>query len=171
MVEDDDDAMPAKVAAMWTPKSSATLDMHYLIVYSRLRGKRDDKAAEQVADAMLGLDPKLEGQAQRNKQNWNARLVEILPHLIEKDPHLTDALLHHKNFVRRRSRRPDGRASMRRIGARRPGSFWPPSRRTTISPGRGRSLICSVCCRRRKCGRCSALNGPISACATPFSFA
>ncbi len=51
MVEDDDDATPPKVAAMWTPKSSATLDMHYLIVYSRLRGKRDDKAAAQVADA------------------------------------------------------------------------------------------------------------------------
>jgi putative heme-binding domain-containing protein len=100
MVEDDDDAMPAKVAAMWNPKSSATLDMHYLIVYSRLRGKRDDKSAEQVADAMLNLDPKLEGQAQRNKQNWNARLVEILPELIKKDPRLTDALLHHKNFVR-----------------------------------------------------------------------
>ena len=100
MVEDDDDATPPKVAALWTPKSSATLDMHYLIVYSRLRGKRDDKSAEQVADAMLNLDRKLEGQAQRNKQNWNARLVEILPALIEKDSHLTDALLHHKNFVR-----------------------------------------------------------------------
>jgi putative heme-binding domain-containing protein len=100
MVEDDDDAIPAKVAAMWTPQSSATLDMHFLIVYSRLRGKRDDKSAEQVADAILSLDPKLEGQAQRNKQNWNARLVEILPHLIEKDSHSTDALLHHKNFVR-----------------------------------------------------------------------
>jgi putative heme-binding domain-containing protein len=100
MAEDDDNAMPAKVAAMWAPKSSATLDMHYLIVYSRLRGRRDDKSAEQVADAILNLDPKLEGQAQRNKQNWNARLVEILPNLISKDPRLTDALLHHKNFVR-----------------------------------------------------------------------
>ncbi len=100
MVEDDDDALPPKVAAMWTPKSSATLDMHYLIVYSRLRGKRDYKAAGQVADALLGLDPKLEGQAQRNKQNWNARLVEILPNLIKYDPRLTDALLHHKNFIR-----------------------------------------------------------------------
>jgi putative heme-binding domain-containing protein len=100
MVEDDDDVLPAKVAAMWTPKSSATLDMHYLIVYSRLRGKRDDRAADQVADAILSLDRKLEGQAQRNKQNWNARLVEILPELIKKDPRLTDALLHHKDFVR-----------------------------------------------------------------------
>ena len=100
MVEDDDDAIPAKLAAMWTPQSSATLDMHYLIVYSRLRGKRDDKAAGQVADALLGLDRKLESQAQRNKQNWNARLVEILPNLIKYDPRLPDALLHHKDFLR-----------------------------------------------------------------------
>jgi putative heme-binding domain-containing protein len=100
MVEDDDEAMPAKVAAMWAPKSSATLDMHYLIVHSRLRGKRGDKAAEQVADAMLHLDRKLEGQAQRNKQNWNARLIEILPELLKKDPRLTDAMLHHRDFVR-----------------------------------------------------------------------
>jgi len=100
IVEDDDDSTPAKVAAMWTPKSSATLDMHYLIVYSRLRGKRDGKSADQVADAILSLDRKLEGQAQRNKQNWNARLVEILPELIKKDPRLTDALLQHKDFVR-----------------------------------------------------------------------
>ena len=40
MMEDDDDALPAKVASMWTPTSSATRDMHYLIVYSRLRGMR-----------------------------------------------------------------------------------------------------------------------------------
>ncbi len=37
MVEDDDDALAALVAAMWTEKSSATSDMHYLVVYSRLR--------------------------------------------------------------------------------------------------------------------------------------
>ena len=37
-----------------------------------------EDAAAQVADALLGLDRKLEGQAQRNKQNWNARLVEVL---------------------------------------------------------------------------------------------
>ena len=49
---------------------------------------------------MLGLDRKLEGQAQRNKQNWNARLVEVVTELIKKDPRLPDALLHHKDFVR-----------------------------------------------------------------------
>ena len=84
---------------MWTPKSTATHDMHYLIVYSRLR-RSQDRAANKVADAVLGLDRKLEGQAQRNKQNWNARLVEVVTELVKKDPDLPDALLHHKDFVR-----------------------------------------------------------------------
>ena len=100
MVEDDDDAVAARVASAWGPTSSATRDMHYLVVYSRLRGKRGPDAAAKVADAVLGLDRKLEGQAQRNKQNWNARLVEVVTELVKKDPRLPDALLHHKDFVR-----------------------------------------------------------------------
>ena len=108
MVEDDDDALAARVASAWGPTSSATRDMHYLVVYSRLRGKRGTDAAARVADAVLGLDRKLEGQAQRNKQNWNARLVEVVTELVKKDPRLPDALLHHKDFVRPGPRRPDG---------------------------------------------------------------
>jgi len=100
MVEDDDDALPPRIATMWSPTSSPTRDMHFLVVYSRLRGKRGDDAAAKVADAVLGLDRKLEGQAQRNKQNWNARLVEVVTELVKKDPRLPDALLHHKDFVR-----------------------------------------------------------------------
>ncbi len=103
MVEDDDDAVAARVASAWGPTSSATRDMHYLVVYSRLRGKRGPDAAAKVADAVLGLDRKLEGQAQRNKQNWNARLVEVVTELVKKDPRLPDALLHHKDFVRPRT--------------------------------------------------------------------
>jgi putative heme-binding domain-containing protein len=100
MMEDGTPRLPSAVAATWSPNSSPTRDMHYLIVYSRLRGIRDDTAAGKVADAVLALDRKLEGQAQRNKQNWNARLAEVLTELIDKDPQLPDVLLHHKDFVR-----------------------------------------------------------------------
>ena len=81
---------------MWTAESSATPDMHYLIVYSRLRGEARRQSSRQVADALLGLDRKLEGQAQRNKQNWNARLVEVSAGTSRKTRDLPDALLHHK---------------------------------------------------------------------------
>ncbi len=41
---------------------------------------------QKVADALLGLDRKLEGQAQRNKQNWNARLVEVAHGTAQEGP-------------------------------------------------------------------------------------
>ncbi len=99
MVEYTASSLPPHVAAMWTPNSSATSDMHYLIVYSRLEGEADYKAAHQVADALFGLDRKLEGQAQRNKQNWNARLVEVFTELLKKDKRLLEVVLKHKDFV------------------------------------------------------------------------
>ncbi len=100
MVEYTASSLPPQVAAMWTANSSATSDMHYLIVYSRLAGEADFKAANQVADALFGLDRKLEGQAQRNKQNWNARLVEVFAELLKKDKRLQEVVFKHKDFVR-----------------------------------------------------------------------
>src|SRR5262249_52651675 len=69
------------------------------IVYSRLRAERPPEAANQVARAVLGLDRKLEGKQQRNKQNWNTRLVEVLTNLLAKDPRLADALLADDEFI------------------------------------------------------------------------
>src|SRR5205085_10682117 len=37
MLEDDSPDVPRKVAGFWTPASSPTWDLHYLIVFSRLR--------------------------------------------------------------------------------------------------------------------------------------
>jgi putative heme-binding domain-containing protein len=99
MLEDDDPETPRKVAGLWTAKSSPTRDMHYLIVYSRLRGPRDKDAAGQVAKAILGLDGKLERQEQRNKQNWGIRLAEVLVNLLQHDPHLADELVRRPEFV------------------------------------------------------------------------
>jgi putative membrane-bound dehydrogenase-like protein len=99
ILEDDDANVLCKVAAMWTEKSSPTQDLHYLIVYSRLRGPRDRPAADQVAAAILGLDRKLAGQEQRNKQNWSVRLSEALVNLLKLDPNLADTLLKHPDLV------------------------------------------------------------------------
>jgi putative membrane-bound dehydrogenase-like protein len=100
MLEDDDPAVLKDAAGMWTKESSPTDDMHYLIVYSRLRAERPPEAAKQVARAVLGLDRKLEGKQQRNKQNWNARLVEVLINLLSKDPRLADVLMADEEFVK-----------------------------------------------------------------------
>jgi putative membrane-bound dehydrogenase-like protein len=99
MVEDDDPETLRKVAAFWTPKSSPTRDMHYLVVFSRLRGPRDGTLRSQVANALLGLHRKLEGREQRTKQTWNDRLAELTVQLVRRDPPLADELLHHPDFV------------------------------------------------------------------------
>jgi putative heme-binding domain-containing protein len=99
MVGDEDPQLPSKLRDKWTEKSTATEDMHYLIAYSRLRDDRANKSYP-IAYVVVGLDAKLEGQAQRNKQNWNARLVEVLTELVKKDPELPAMLLRRKDFVR-----------------------------------------------------------------------
>ncbi len=99
MLEDDDAATPPKIAAFWTEKSSPTQDLHYLIVFSRLRGPHDSALTAKVARALLGLHRKLEGREQRTKQVWGERLSELLTSLLRHDPRLADELLRHPDFV------------------------------------------------------------------------
>jgi len=100
MMEDDDPALIDRVGTLLTKDSSPTLDMHYLVVLSRLKGQRGEKVTATVADTLLSLDRKLEGQQQRDKQNWSVRLVEVLTQLMAKDPRLADAILTHADLVK-----------------------------------------------------------------------
>lgn len=99
MLNDDDPATPAKVASFWTATSSPTRDLHFLIVFARLRGPRDAGLTERVARAVVALDRKLKGQEQRIKQSWNARVTELVGLLQERDPRLAEALLKEPDFV------------------------------------------------------------------------
>ena len=76
ILEDDDTGLPAQVASLWTAGSSPTRDLHYLIIFSRLRGQSAD-LTPRVADALLSLDGKLQSQELRIKQTWNDRLAEL----------------------------------------------------------------------------------------------
>jgi putative heme-binding domain-containing protein len=99
VLEDDDPALPAKVAARWTADSSPTQDVHYLVVLSRLRGPRTPDVTARTAQALLALHGKLKGDEQRNKQNWNLRLAEALTNLLRHDAHLGDELLRRPELV------------------------------------------------------------------------
>jgi putative membrane-bound dehydrogenase-like protein len=99
MLEDDNPNTPRKVAAFWTERSSPTQDMHYLVVFSRLRGPRTPELTAKVAKALLGLHHKLEGREQRTKQTWETRLAELVTLLLRRDPRLADELLRHADFV------------------------------------------------------------------------
>jgi putative heme-binding domain-containing protein len=100
MLEDEDPDVLPHIASFWSKTSSPTQDVHYLVVLARLPGKRDPSLARKTADAILSLDRKLEGQQQRNKQNWSVRLAEVTTYLLKHDPGLADALLAHPEFVR-----------------------------------------------------------------------
>ena len=99
MLEDDDPATLDKVAAFLTELSPPTRDLHFLIVLSRLNGRRDQEMTARVARAVVSLDWKLKGQEQRIKQSWNARVTELVALLQKKDPAFSSALRKEPRFV------------------------------------------------------------------------
>ncbi len=99
MIEAASPELPGRVASFWTPSSSATSDVHYLVVLSRLRGASSEAVSKRTADALLNLDAKLKGEDQRIKQSWNDRLSELVAALAARDPGLADRLLASPNFA------------------------------------------------------------------------
>jgi putative membrane-bound dehydrogenase-like protein len=89
-----------KVLAQITGSSSATSDLHCLIVFSRLGSPAQTNLTPRVANAVLALDRKLGGRQQRTKQTWAFRLTELVEQLVQRDPGLANALLRHPQFVK-----------------------------------------------------------------------
>jgi putative heme-binding domain-containing protein len=87
------------VMAQITPASSATDDLHFLIVLSRLPAARTGDLTRKTAAAVLNLDAKLGGMHLRTKQTWGDRLGELVGELLRRDPALADALLGHVEFA------------------------------------------------------------------------
>ncbi len=98
MLEDEAAETVAKVAGLVTAKSTATDDVHTLIVLSRLKGPWPEGLAEKVAGAMLSLGRKLEGQGLRTKLVWGPRLAELAQIFVRRDPAFGQELLKHPQF-------------------------------------------------------------------------
>ena len=99
MLEDEDADTIRKIARFWTDTSSATRDLHFLVVLGRLRGKWDDTTLVKIADAALSLHHKLKGSEQRVKQNWAERLTEVMRALLTQQPGLAKELLRNPRFA------------------------------------------------------------------------
>ncbi|MFL5242349.1 MAG: PVC-type heme-binding CxxCH protein [Gemmataceae bacterium] len=99
MLEDDDPTSLTKVARFWTEKGSPTQDMHYLVVFSRLQGRRSSEQTRQVAETVLGLTHKLDSRQLRTKQSWSTRVPEVVEQLCQRDRQLATALVRHPGFV------------------------------------------------------------------------
>jgi len=100
MLEDDSPELPSKIMPLFTARSLPGADLHYLAVLSKLKAPVSTNSVTHMANAILSLDGKLEGQEQRGKQNWTARLAEVVQTLLRHEPKLGDALLKHSNFAR-----------------------------------------------------------------------
>jgi putative heme-binding domain-containing protein len=98
MLEDDDKKTPALLANFLTGNSTASSDFHYLACLARLRASAPE-ISPRIAAAILALDQKLGGREMRAKQNWNARLVELVQQLVRREPSIGDALLRNPQFV------------------------------------------------------------------------
>lgn len=99
MLEDDDVGLVRRVAAQWTADSPPSRDVHYLIVLARLRGPWPAMLAAQVANVILDLNRKLGGQEQRDKQNWNMRLTELVTDLVRLQPRIADEMLQNPKLI------------------------------------------------------------------------
>jgi putative heme-binding domain-containing protein len=99
MIEDDDPATVGKILARITKDTTARDDVHHLIVLARLKGQREPSQTSSVVDALFSLEKKWQGYQQKIKQNWAARLLEVVVDLARKHPDLPDAMLKHPAFV------------------------------------------------------------------------
>ena len=98
MIEDDDAAVLARVAARLTADSDPLEDIHYLIVLARLRAPRTEAITKRVASALLTLDAKIARRHLNRDTNWPLRIAELHAELAGKDAALNAALLAHPEF-------------------------------------------------------------------------
>lgn len=100
MLEDDDPETVNKVAAHLSATSDPLDDIHYLIVLSRLRGKRTEAVTSQTATSLLALDAKIVRHKLNRDTLWPLRMTELYRELTRKDEFLNPAILGHPEFGR-----------------------------------------------------------------------
>jgi putative membrane-bound dehydrogenase-like protein len=100
VIEDDDPGILGKVAGKLTPESDPVEDVHYLIVFARLRASRTPVLTRRIAAALLALDRKLTERHLNRDTNWPLRVGEMYAELARKDPGLNAALLEDPAFGR-----------------------------------------------------------------------
>lgn len=97
MLQDDDPRTARVLAQFLTDTTPASQDFHFLICLARLRAPLIDYVPR-ISHAVLNLDRKLSGQELRTRQNWNARLAELVEQLIRREPAIADAMLRDPRF-------------------------------------------------------------------------
>lgn len=100
ILEDDTERILDKIAQRLQPTSDPVEDIHYLIVFARLRAARSRDLTDKIASTLLELDAKITGAKLNRDSHWPLRMAELHRELARKDPALNDVLLAHKDFGR-----------------------------------------------------------------------
>jgi putative heme-binding domain-containing protein len=98
MLEADVPGLLDKIAATWTPKSRAQDDIHYLMVASRLPGKRSGAATKQIAYALNAIHAKLAAAGNPPSDQVPEILEAMFQRLSSLDPALAAALVADAGF-------------------------------------------------------------------------
>jgi putative heme-binding domain-containing protein len=100
LLEDNDKSLLVRVADCTSEVSEPVDDVHYLIVFARLRGPRSAALTQRVAAALLALDRKLTQRKLNRDTNWPLRISELHAELARKDAQLNAVLLGASEFGR-----------------------------------------------------------------------
>jgi putative membrane-bound dehydrogenase-like protein len=92
--------LPGRIVSAITPRTEGAADFHYLACLARLETRLPTNILDRVALAIVSLDRKVSGQANRPKQNWTPRLTELVQRLVERNDGLAPAIMRQPEFVR-----------------------------------------------------------------------
>lgn len=93
MLQVDDESFVDRLTELFSADSLPQDDIHYLIVLSRLPGKRSEAATRRTAEALSGLHGKMRARQMYVSRNWPQRLGEAVAGLYRHDPTLPEALI------------------------------------------------------------------------------
>ncbi len=92
------DDFPKRIASLWTKTSTPEDDIHYLLAFSRITGKRDAEVTRQTAFALNSIQVKLAQRGAKPTDQVPGILEALLDRLLELDPALAKALVDDPNF-------------------------------------------------------------------------
>jgi putative heme-binding domain-containing protein len=98
MLEADAPGLLESIAAKWTPKSRAQDDIHYLMVVSRLPGKRSESVTRQTAYALNAIHAKLAAVGNPPSDQVPEILEAMFQRLLSFDSALAAALVADAGF-------------------------------------------------------------------------
>lgn len=98
MLGPDDDSALFKVLLSISSKSTPADDIHYLIVASRLPGKRDAGSTALTAVTLVDLHKKMAARKWEPSRNWPLVVGELFDELCKRDAALAEALVAQKAF-------------------------------------------------------------------------